>query len=626
MRNAGTAPAAATKVAYFLSASPVRDATSLRLQPSRSIGALAAGATSTGTIVTFPPPLPFGSFHVLACADIEKRALESDEQNNCTASNGKVSVAAVNLAVTSLDEPPAAVTVGDVIDLSATTANLGTLAAGFSSTRFFLSQDAQAGDDLPVVGSQLVPSLGVGQTSDATTRIGIPDTTPAGSYFLLACADASGLIAETVEDNCRALTGAMTVGQVEAQPALVTVQLLGDEFFGPAGPDQPVLAHGPDGALAARTVTDAAGAAQILVPPGGSLTVVEQRVRQITTFHAVEDGDELLVGDLTTFDAIGVSTLTVPPGPFDGNIYLVSGPCAFSDGFAETETVAMRLLGGPCLPSPRPLMAELFQAFSNELRGYIFDPEVDLVDGGATIIDGDWIPPFPFHLDVSGMSERFFPLPFVTVDRLVGSETFYTWGLGANGNTLEMIDGHAVGTLHQGIGGDGVVTQLRFTRQGLPYGVNMVLEYRQENATSLVNDVGADFVTMPAEASLIQGELEPGGPIDTVGMAWKMEDGAAVDGLVLRIARSVAEGFPPSWTVVMPPRPIGTNQMLLPRLPPDLVAVWADGQASHWDVWAVDSVASSYAEFRREAEPELPWQWRRWKPTVPGKTRIAGTN
>ena len=76
----------------------------------------------------------------------------------------------------------------------------------------------------------------------------------------------------------------------------------------------------------------------------------------------------------------------------------------------------------------------------------------------------------------------------------------------------------------------------------------------------------------------------------------------------------------------MPPRPIGTNQMLLPRLPPDLVAVWADGQASHWDVWAVDSVASSYAEFRREAEPELPWQWRRWKPTVPGKTRIAGTN
>jgi hypothetical protein len=624
-RNAGTAPAGASKVAYFLSTTPVREVGARRLQPARALGAVAAGATSTGSVTTFVPILPLGTYYLIACADIEKRVVEADEQNNCRAATGTLSIRAADLAVTALGEPPAAAIAGDVVDLAATTTNIGNLPASFSSTRFFLSLDVQPGGDLPVVGGQLVPSLAEGQASAATTRIGIPDTTPTGSYYLLACADASSRIAERSEENCRASSGQVAVTQVAAAPALVTVQLLGHQFFGDPEPGQPVLAYDAAGALTARVATDASGAAEILVPAGGSLTVVELVPSQLTTFYGLEDGDSLTVGDLNRFDVLELeTTVTVPVGTTPNNAYILQGPCSGSD-YVQTEVVPVFLRSG-CVDLPTtPMMATLFFAFGNELMGYIYDPDVDLGSGTPTALDGEWQPPFPFHLDLTGIAERYFPLPDFALERMIGPMTFYNWQLGANGNILEVIDGHTVGTLYQGIGGDGTLTDLRFIRQGLPSGVNNVLEYRTENQLSLVADVTADLVTMPTDTAFVRGELEPGGPTDVIGMTWTMDDGAAVDGVVVWVEK-FRDDIAPSWTIVMPPRPIGVNQIVLPPLPPDLVPVWAGGEINWWTVYAVDSLASSYAEFRRDADPQRAFQWRRWRPTIPGKTRTGSSN
>lgn len=619
-RNAGNTAAAASKVAYFLSTTPVRGASSVRLQPDRAVAALAAGAASTGSVSTFVPVLPPASYHLIACADIDKRVVEGDEKNNCRTAAGTLTIRAADLVVTSLAEPPAAATAGEVVELTATTANAGNLAAGFSSTRFFLSGDAQPGNDLSVVGGQLVPSLAEGQSHRATTRIGIPDTTPTGSYVLLACADAAGRIVERFEDNCRASTGTIAITRVAPAPALVTVHLLGHEFFGRPAPGQPVLAYDASGTLTSRVGTDASGTAQILVPAGGALTVVELAPRQLTTYYGLADGAEVTVGDLDSQITVWQTTLHVPVGTTPNNVYVLQGPCAISSA-EQVETVPVQVWSN-CGDAPRPIMATLFMAFSNQLMGYLFDPEVDVSPGGSDVLDGDWQPPFPFHLDVTGIPERFFTLPQeMVVERLAGPASFYTWSLGADGNVLEVVDpGHVVGTLHQGIGGDGTLTHLRF-------GANHILEYRREAATELVADLSADFVTFPVDPTLVLGELEPGGPVDVTGMRWTMDDGAAVDGMMIWIEKFRDEDVPPSsWTVVMPPRPIGPSEVALPALPSDLVPVWAGGQLNSTNIYAVDSPATSYAQFAADADPQRVFQWLRWQPSVPGKTRIGGTN
>jgi hypothetical protein len=73
------------------------------------------------------------------------------------------------------------------------------------------------------------------------------------------------------------------------------------------------------------------------------------------------------------------------------------------------------------------------------------------------------------------------------------------------------------------------------------------------------------------------------------------------------------------WTAVLP---AGTLQYRLPRLPPDLIDVWANHTLYTFDVNTVDAPATSYAEFRHDAEPQSRVSWM-LAPTAPGKVRLG---
>jgi subtilase family serine protease len=85
--NQGTIPAAATYMRYYLSGDGVKDGGDVLLMGSRSVGSLAAGASSPGNrLVTVPLWTPLGTYRVLACADDTSKVAENDNANNCRAS------------------------------------------------------------------------------------------------------------------------------------------------------------------------------------------------------------------------------------------------------------------------------------------------------------------------------------------------------------------------------------------------------------------------------------------------------------------------------------------------------------------------------------------------------------
>ena len=93
--------------------------------------------------------------------------------------------------------------------------NQGGSAAAASTTRYYLSADTVRGTgDRLLTGSRAVPALAAGAQSAGTVSVKVPTSMPFGSYFLLACADDTGVVAESNEaNNCVASTTKVTVSQ-----------------------------------------------------------------------------------------------------------------------------------------------------------------------------------------------------------------------------------------------------------------------------------------------------------------------------------------------------------------------------------------------------------------------------
>ena len=65
----------------------------------------------------------------------------------------------------------------------------------------YLSANTRVDPSDANLGSRAVPALGAAQASTATISITIPAGTPPGSYYLVARADADGVVAEASEVN-----------------------------------------------------------------------------------------------------------------------------------------------------------------------------------------------------------------------------------------------------------------------------------------------------------------------------------------------------------------------------------------------------------------------------------------
>jgi len=267
-----------------------------------------------------------------------------------------------------------------------------------------------------------------------------------------------------------------------------------------------------------------------------------------------------------------------------------------------------------CTPPSGPAIATSYRPFLTTLvlSGYIYDPQVSLQEGGTATIAGPWLPPINFQLAVTappGLGGEF------TTERIAGGERL------TNGNSGSIDFGQAHQFLLPG-GGDGLLTGLVLHHNEAPFGHSTILEYRTGMPTSLVGDLSSDLLSRPVDVQWTEGELAPGGASGVTGARWTMTGAGDRDGIVIETEVVTPAYDITRWTVVLPPGGVGTTLFRLSQLPPDLLGVWSDRMISKLFVHAVDASASSYAEFRRTAQPELAWRWMR-SPMTPSKVRMA---
>ena len=307
-QGGGAAPASNTR--FYLSTNLNLDASDLVLG-ARAVPALAAGATSTGSVsVTIPTTVAPGAYWLLAKADGDDAITETRESNN---TYGLALSIGPDLVVSALSAPTDS-GAGLVITVTDTTKNQGSGIAPASTTAFYLSTDATLDASDVALGSRAVPSLAAGATSAVSTALTIPAGTAPGSYFLVAVADSGGTVAEATETN-NVFTRSLRIG-----PDLVMNSL-----------SAPTVA----GAGATITVTDT-------VKNQGGGNAAASTTRYYLSANATLDAGDVMIGarPVAALAAgasdTGSAALTIPASTAGGTYFLIAA--ADADG-AIAETI-----------------------------------------------------------------------------------------------------------------------------------------------------------------------------------------------------------------------------------------------------------------------------------------------
>jgi subtilase family serine protease len=188
---------------YYLSVDKTKSSGDILLAGTRSVPALAAGESSTGTVeVKIASGLAPKTYYLLACADDLKEVAESNETNNCVASTKAVQVSGPDLIETYVTSPPQIFKAGSSFSVTDTVKNQGNAAAGASATQYYLSADKiKSNEDVFLTGTRYVIALAPGVSSRGAISVMIPFGTAEGAYYLLACADDMEEVPETNEKN-----------------------------------------------------------------------------------------------------------------------------------------------------------------------------------------------------------------------------------------------------------------------------------------------------------------------------------------------------------------------------------------------------------------------------------------
>ena len=217
-----------------------------------------------------------------------------------------------DLTETAVSNPPATVSAGGGFSVTDTVQVSGTVGAGASTTQYYLSLDTtKSGGDVLLSGSRSVPALGVGGSSSGTVSVTVPGTTAAGTYFLLACADDTGAVAESNEgNNCRASATTVQV-QAAAAPDLVVTAV--------SNPPSTVAIGG------AFSITDTT------MNQGGSPTLINTKTKYFLSLDTVKNsGDKALTGARTVpplaagASSTGSKTVTVKLTTKPGTYFVIA--------------------------------------------------------------------------------------------------------------------------------------------------------------------------------------------------------------------------------------------------------------------------------------------------------------
>ena len=128
-----------------------------------------------------------------------------------------------DLTETSVTDPPATIVDGSSFSVSDTVQNNGSSAAAASTTRYYLSTTSSKGGARLLTGSRAVPSMAPNASSTSTVTVTVSAGTAAGTYFLLACADDTVLVPESIEsNNCKPSTNQVSVSAPDLTETSVT--------------------------------------------------------------------------------------------------------------------------------------------------------------------------------------------------------------------------------------------------------------------------------------------------------------------------------------------------------------------------------------------------------------------
>ncbi len=309
--NTGLGSAAASTTSFYLSTNVIWDAgDTLLTGGSRAVGVLAVGATSPGsTTVSLPNPLAAGTYYIIAKADSAGVVTELSETNNELYSKAIV-VGGVDLRISSLTTT-GTISAGATISVNDVTMNAGAGTAGASTTRFYSSTNAVLDAVDTALGSgRAVGSLTAGATSTGTTSVTIPSPLSAGTYYILAKADAGltplapGVVAETSETN-NELYKAIVIGP--------------DLKVGIVGVLPASIIRGNSIIVSDMTINYGNATA------GASTTKYYLSTTPALGGTAVQIGTARAVGSLTAgASSTGPTTITIPVGTTPGTYYVIA--------------------------------------------------------------------------------------------------------------------------------------------------------------------------------------------------------------------------------------------------------------------------------------------------------------
>ena len=357
IQNTSDVTAAGSQVRYYLSADAGKNGSDILLSGTRSVPALPAGTSSSGSrSVSIPSTTPVGSYRLLACADDLSLVEEADESDNCLTAATTVIIALPDLATVAVSHQPAAAAPGSSISVTDTVQNVSTVVSGWANTWYYLSADSvRSPDDVLLTSSRYVSALSGGATSTGTRTVAIPVGTSHGIYRVLTCADATDRVAEADESNNCAASGTTLLVTL---PDLLT-----------AAVSHPPSIASPGSAF---QVTDT-------VRNAGHVATGYTTSRYYLSTDSVRSADDVLVtatryvlGLAPGATSTGSRTITVPAATPQGTYRLLA--CA-DDLFKVTESDEVN----NCLPSATAMLV----AFPDLVVNSLTDPPSAVTPGAA---------------------------------------------------------------------------------------------------------------------------------------------------------------------------------------------------------------------------------------------------